>query len=208
MNTNKFFIAGFLLTFCFQLSAQISIGVKASKLRFGYTPKGELLEEALFLEGKNYAFIGLYHIDRHFSFGLEPAFSVKEHDYATRPPANDVGGFNDMTIHQMELPAYLRFHFPILKDYVGIFTKTGVRPSHIFWNLTKDEGISNAPITVPSLKTRKINYDYLLGMGFQFCYKVHSIIVEASYFREIKDRDNLSTVKKEFQLGLGYLAKL
>ncbi|GLR18386.1 outer membrane beta-barrel protein [Portibacter lacus] len=183
------------------IHSQLSIGFKG-----GYTNSFQeygdvdLPQDAeIDVEGFNIGMLINYDLNNSFALEVSPAFVRR--GAACMPGFINFSGDSDLLLSYAELPVYLAFKYPFMKNRITPFVKLGYSGNIL---LKAEEKIEVNFINDPSFNftditdnntIRKIDHGIALGAGLNINAGLNTFVISIEHYRGFPDAEKLNTSK-------------
>ena len=221
MKTQKLTLITVFIIFTFQLSAQVSIGLKTGYTRAWEKYDVEVPEDArIHVRGFNVAGMIYFKLNDFLSLGIEPGYVERG---AACIPGWD-GGFPDPTfrgdtelfLKYAELPVLIQGHLPVLNGKLEVFGKAGYGLAYMttaFEKTTDLDGIVPPVRTKLDLSTdnrlNRLDHGFHGTIGLSKGLGAGRIFIETAYYSSVRDADrNNFSRNRNLNFNLGYFIEL
>ncbi|WP_139135164.1 hypothetical protein [Roseivirga sp. 4D4] len=219
MKTQKLILISLFSFLTFQLSAQISMGLKGGYTRAWEKYDVDVPEDArIHVKGFNIAGMVYLKVNDHLSLGIEPGYV--ERGAACIPGWNviDPGfrGDTELFLKYAELPIMAQGQLPLLNGKLEIFGKVGYGMAYLttaFEKITDLDGIVAPTRSKLDLSNddRLNRFDHGMHgtIGLSKTFGKGRVFIETAFYSSVRDADrNNFSRNRNLNFNLGYLLDL
>lgn len=220
MKTQRLILISLFAIFTFQLSAQVSIGLKTGYTRAWEKYDVDVPDDArIHVRGFNIAGMVYLKLNDHLSIGVEPGYIERG---AACVPGWNTGitpifrGDTELFLKYTELPMMVQGNLPVLNGKFEVFGKAGYGIAYMtaaFQKVTDLDGI------VPSVRSKldlsnddrlnRLDHGFHGTVGLSKSLGKGRIFLETAYYSSVRDADRSNFSKnRNLNFNVGYLLDL
>ncbi len=219
MKTQKLLLISFFAFFTFQLSAQISIGLKTGYTRAWEKYDVEVPDDArIHVRGFNIAGMVYLKVNNYLSIGVEPGYI--ERGAACVPGWNSIDpgfrGDTELFLKYAEMPVMVKSQLPLFNGKLEVFGKAGYGMAYMttaFEQTTDLDGILPAVRSKIDLsnddRLNRLDHGFYSTIGLSKSLGKGKIFIETAYYGSVRDADrNNFSKNRNLNFNIGYLLDL